>query len=178
MRGTVVDGVGAPIAGAVVSAQAASAIAPRAPSSEVVTDPAGTFELAGVPTGPVDIVARHPDFADGRVRLAPSAEEDVAPLRITLARGGRLEGVVRTVAGTPPPLSFVRLETLGLVGVPLPSPDMVSTLRDGSFAFDHVPPGRSRLVLMTGRDGRFTRSEQKEIDVREGATTTVQFVSP
>jgi hypothetical protein len=138
----------------------------------------GAFDLAGVSPGMVEITVRHPDYAEAVAGLAVQVGQEAAPLRITLARGGRLEGLVRTAAGTSPPMSFVRLEALGLLGVVGPTPDMVSTLRDGSFTFDHVRPGRARVVLMTGKDGRFTRSEAREVQVREGTTTTVQFVSP
>jgi protocatechuate 3,4-dioxygenase beta subunit len=178
VHGTVTDATGSPIGGAVVSARAAGAIPFAAPADEVVTDASGAFDLAGVSPGMVEITVRHPDYADGVTGLAVQSGQEAAPLRITLARGGRLEGLVRSAAGASPPMSFVRLEALGLLGVVSPTPDMVSTLRDGSFTFDHVRPGRARVVLMTGRDGRFTRSEAREIQVREGATTTVQFVSP
>jgi hypothetical protein len=178
VHGTVTDSTGSPIGGAVVSARAAGAIPFAAPADEVVTDAAGAFDLAGVSPGMVEITVRHPDYADGVTGLAVQSGQEAAPLRITLARGGRLEGLVRTTAGTSPPMSFVRLEALGMFGAVSPTPDMVSTLRDGSFAFDHVRPGRARVVLMTGRDGRFSRSEAREVEVREGATTSVQFVSP
>jgi hypothetical protein len=178
VHGTVSDATGSPIGGAVVSARAAAAIPFAAPADEVVTNAVGAFDLAGVSPGMVEITVRHPDYAEAVAGLAVQVGQEAAPLRITLARGGRLEGLVRTAAGTSPPMSFVRLEALGLLGVVGPTPDMVSTLRDGSFTFDHVRPGRARVVLMTGKDGRFTRSEAREVQVREGTTTTVQFVSP
>jgi carboxypeptidase family protein len=179
LRGTVVDAHGAPVGGAVVWAQPPEALAFGLPVEEAVTDPAGRFELRGVTTGTVAVTARHPDYAEGTARVQVAAEPAASPLQIMLWRGGRLQGLVRTPSGAPPSMSFLRLEPLGPAGgVSIPTPEMVSTLRDGSFAFEHVAAGRSRIVLMTGRDGRFTRSEVKEIEVREGATTSLEFVTP
>jgi hypothetical protein len=54
----------------------------------------------------------------------------------------------------------------------------LSTSPDGTFVAEHVPPGRVMVTLM-GRQGggRYLSRQSKEVDVREGETATVEFLS-
>ncbi len=143
------------------------------------TDGQGAFEVRGLPTGKVDLTAAHPSYAEGYV-----AGVDVDPTKppvetkIVLAAGGRIEGTAHKRDGGPIVGAGIRVRPV------LPedrdilwSSGMTPVAADGTFAIDHVRAGHVVVGLMAGSEGRYQSVQTLEIDVREGETTPVEFVS-
>ena len=53
---------------------------------------------------------------------------------------------------------------------------MTSTRGDGTFAFEHVPAGRGRVGMTAPATGAYVTSQEQDVDVRQGETSTVDFV--
>ena len=91
VQGVVVDAEGNGIPGATVSAERDANR--RRGQVETQTGSTGAFELQGVPVGPVYVSARHPAYAAApAVATTVDPDKEPVPVRIVLARGGRLEG--------------------------------------------------------------------------------------
>jgi hypothetical protein len=177
VRGVVLDTAGAPVAGA-------NALVERASRDwsgrgrEATTDPGGAFEVRGVEAGMVEVVVNHPSYAQGRssaVEVDPT--RGPAELRVVLSQGGRIEGRVLRRDGT-------GVQAMLNASAASPGGRRVSwslsstnTAPDGSFVMEHVPAGRLSLVVMTGSGGAMESRHVREVEVREGETTTVEFVS-
>jgi uncharacterized GH25 family protein len=177
VRGTVVSTEGSPIPGATVSA--------RTPSLEdygekqAQTDGQGAFEVRGLPAGKVDLGASHPSFADGYV-----AGVDVDPAKpptetkIVLGAGGRIDGTARKRDGSPMAGVSVRVQPVLPEGrTILWGTGMTPVGADGSFVVEHVPAGHVQVGLMPGSTGRYQSVQTLEAEVREGETTSVDFVT-
>jgi hypothetical protein len=170
-RGIVVSSDGTGVPGASVHARTS----PVADSGRYTTetDGQGAFELRGLPTGKVDLVTRHPSFADG---YAGGVDVDPSKLpaetRIVLSRGGRIEGTARKRDATPVSGASVLVRS-----EPAWSSDLAPIAPDGSFAVDRVPAGHVAVLLMAGAVGGYLSLQRTEADVREGETTRVDFIS-
>ena len=174
--GTVMDVQGAPIPGATVSV--------RGPGEDwdltgaepqAISDASGAFEVRGVPAGTAIAVARHAEYAEARsaaFEVDPAREP--AEVRIVLLRGGRIEGTASTRDGGPITGSSVRV--FPAVGPWDLQMDPVLLRPDGSFTVERVPPGRMQVTLMQAGGGRFTSRETREVEVRDGETSLVEFV--
>jgi hypothetical protein len=138
LRGRVVDGdTGAPVTPfTVVVRQRMSAGAPL--RTVAVLDPAGRFEIDGLPEGAAWVVAVAPGHAPSaplEVTL-PSADAPVAEVELALGAGGACEGLVRS-----------RGSGAALAGV------AVAVEPDPAAAPAALP---LRLEAVTGPDGRFS----------------------
>jgi hypothetical protein len=176
VRGTVVDAAGGGILGAtVIVAKAGWSQA----NSNAVTDANGTFELSGLAGGALELTASHPDYAAGRATgIEIDPEQGPAEARIILTAGGRVEGSLRKRDGTPVPKSMVAIVPLPPGGGFTYSPDMMHPMRDdGSFASEHLTPGRYKVMVMAGNRSLYTNAQERDVDVREGETTAVEFVT-
>jgi hypothetical protein len=179
VKGDVVDTSGSSIAGASVTVQRRSQqrfVQSDFGGLQAESDMGGAFEIHGVPAGTVNVTARHPSFAEGaaaRVEIDPA--KGPAEVRIVLSPGGRIEGAVRKRDGTG--LSGIVMELMPRDESGL-SPDrtMAVTHGDGSFAFEHVPTGRGRVSLISVSAGQHAKTQEKQVDVREGETSTLDFV--
>jgi beta-lactamase regulating signal transducer with metallopeptidase domain len=172
VRGSVVDATGAAIAGALVSLDDSRSVFRRVrfggsgEEREAWSDADGRFELRGLPYGAVPLKATHPRFApSANVEIQVPTGTDAAEVRFTLLAGGRIEGTAVARDGQP------------FAGFVLTFPSFVqSPVRaDGTFALDHMATGRRTVHLMAGSAGTFDGVLSKEIDVRDGETTTVDF---
>src|SRR5439155_9322010 len=67
IRGTVVDSANTPVPGATVRARGLGTEFNFDGGPHAQSDPAGAFELRGIPVGAVEVSASHPSYADGRV---------------------------------------------------------------------------------------------------------------
>jgi protocatechuate 3,4-dioxygenase beta subunit len=183
VQGVVVDAEGNGIPGAVVRAERDA----RRRTGQLHTQSGsnGGFELRGVPIGPVYLSAAHPAYAAGRdVAVTVQSDPEPVPVRLVLVRGGRLEGRAQHRDGRPfagGRISHYSLEAAGggmgwetaAIGV------------DGSFALDHVTPGRIVVSLMAftpaslgvvGSSANILESvASREVEVREGETTSVDL---
>ena len=178
VRGTVVDAAGEPVAGASVRVETGT---PRALDSIAQTDGRGAFEIAGVPPGQFHVAARHPAFAPGRAPAEIESETDTVDVRVVLPRGGRVEGVVRRRDGEP----FAGGQVIVLAG---PAPlgwnaggSRVTVADDGSFALEHAPAGRARVLLLMPATTTGVPAHQsilqREVDVLDGETTRLDITT-
>lgn len=175
VRGLVVDTAGAPIAGANIVLEGASR--DFAGRREAGTDHGGAFEVRGVQTGMVEAVAYHPSYAEGRsTPVEVDSARGPAEVRIVLSQGGRIEGRVIRRDGTGVQ-TLVTASAAGPGGRRGFSRSPTNTAPDGTFVMDHVPPGRVFVMVMAGSAGMMESSHSREVEVREGETTSVEFVS-
>jgi Carboxypeptidase regulatory-like domain len=176
VRGSVVDATGPAVSGATVLVRGLSDSPSFDEGARATTDTSGLFEVHGVSPGPARATASHPDYADG---MASPIDVDPAKgpseVRIVLSRGGRIEGTVRKRDGTPLGRQVVRLSGQAYEAS---SGDrlVTSTRADGSFAFDHVRPGRTRVMLMAGDASHLQSVQGRDVDVVEGDTAMTEFV--
>jgi protocatechuate 3,4-dioxygenase beta subunit len=178
VRGTVVDTGGTPLPGAsvVVRGPGRDFLAGR-DAREALTDSSGAFELRGVAAGAGEAVATHPNYAEGRVGIEVDPAKGPTEARIVLTQGGRVEGLVRRRDGSAVAGAYVQVTPTGRSGGFILNPSMIPVGADGSFVVDHLPAGRTAVLLMNRSGDRFTSGQSKEVDVREGQTTTVEFQS-
>jgi protocatechuate 3,4-dioxygenase beta subunit len=176
VRGSVVDTAGAPVPAAVVTAQGTGRTFGFGPagSPEAVTDARGLFEMRGVPTGALQLIARHPSFAEGRASVDVDPAKDPPEVRIAMLQGGRIEGRARRRDGT---------AVTGAVnvfsrrsGTNFSPTSMTPISPDGTFVVEHVAAGTVNVVLMEGSGGQLTSTKEREVDLLEGQTATVEFV--
>jgi hypothetical protein len=144
--------------------------------AQAQTDPTGSFELRGVPAGAGEAVASHPSFADGRVGIDVDPAKGPTEARIVVTQGGRVEGFVRRRDGSAVAGAYVQVSPVAR-GMLVTPPAMIPVGADGSFVVEHVPAGRTMVMLMNRSGDRFASGQSKEIDVREGQVTTVEFQS-
>ncbi len=176
LRGLVVETGGAAVPGATVTALNATSSSDRT-SSQAMTDGTGTFEINGLAGDAVDLIATHPDYAEGRassVSLDPAKRPSEA--RIVLSRGGRIEGYVRRSDGAAVS-AIVRLT----VGDDDPfatdggDPQMAPVSERGFFVLDNVTAGTARVAVMATLQGSFA-PQVKRVLLREGETARLEFV--
>ena len=180
VKGTVADAAGAPVAGAVISVRGPGrdygsiGVGPQG-----VSDPAGAFEVTGVPAGTVEVSAAHPNYAEGRVSgIEVDPAKGAAQARIVLAQGGRIEGVVRRRDGTAIGGAYVSIMAQRRGGgSSYGGPGILVTTADGGFVAEHVPAGRTTVTLMIRSGSSYTSAQGTDVDVREGETTPVELRS-
>ena len=165
IRGAVIDADGNSVAGASLSA------APGPLMSGVTSDATGKFELRGLEAGVIDVRASHPDFADAVARdVELESESDPVAIRLTLTRGGRLEGVVRERSGVGIPGRVVQLTRRST----RPS----STTDDaGTFFFERLSPGSYRVQLRSADGGMSATLQEQEVEIVEETTSHIVFES-
>lgn len=176
VRGFVADAAGSPVAGATVTLDDPSLEWTGA--LETSTDPAGAFEIRGVPAGTKTVAASHPDYAGATATVNVDPAAGPGETRLTLTRGGRIEGLVRGrggagVAGwqvSAAPLAGPR-RLYGLVR------SSVQTQADGSFVLDHVRAGPTQVTLYSMKGtGRFTGTIRRVVEVQESETPPAHLI--
>ncbi|HET7754898.1 MAG TPA: carboxypeptidase regulatory-like domain-containing protein [Anaeromyxobacteraceae bacterium] len=136
-----------------------------------VVDPAGRFDLDGLPSGPASVVVAAP----GRAPSAPIAvtipEPGAEPARIevVLSAGGTVQGRVRT-RGSGAPIAEAEIAVEGQLDVgasALPVRSLARTDAEGRFSISGLPD-RPLSLLVAARDhhGRVLSG----VHVREGET--------
>ena len=181
IRGTVVDGASAPVPGATVRVRGPGMEFDFGSGPRAVSDPMGAFELHGVRLGTAELWASHPNYADGRVSgIEVDPAKGAAEARIVLLQGGRVEGWVGRRDGTPVAGVYVRVTPQRAGGGPIFSaegPGFVTSNADGTFVVEHLPPGRASVNLMARSGNHFLGAQSKEVDLRDGESTPVEFRS-
>lgn len=189
LSGTVVDGADRPVAGAVVrvgafdlaTVETTDGLATDAPPATfVATDERGAFRCDALPAGraPVRVLMRGRPAWDGDAEIPEGGE---ARLRVVLARGARVTGVVRDADGALAARQQVRIGDYGRPG----DSAAVEAFSDaeGRFACDGVPPGTTTLRAGGGRAGAATlalelaEGEERAIEVRLSHATRVHGVA-
>jgi protocatechuate 3,4-dioxygenase beta subunit len=178
VRGTVTDAAGDPVVGATVKAYGtAQDVMEWRDQLQALSEGSGAFEIKGVPEGKRQIVATHPDFATADTMVDVASAKGPTETRLVMTQGGRIEGVARKRDGSPLAglsiLSFSPAKRGG--GGSRPSN---VTAADGTFTVEHVPAGLTSISLMASAgQGRMESMMSKQVEVREGETTSVDFTS-
>jgi protocatechuate 3,4-dioxygenase beta subunit len=125
VRGTVVDGDGQPVSGAVLSVEGVPWTVPGATS-----DDSGAFRLALVPREAGSLVAAARGYRSARVALGAREADAELVVRVQLGAAASVEGVVRDADGAP-----VRAQVVACEGQPIEA--RIESSEDGSF---ELPP--------------------------------------
>jgi hypothetical protein len=150
VRGRVVDaGTGQPVQNVSVG------VAPqegRIAIASSMVDASGSFDLAAVPPGRYDLVARTTTAVrlSGTVRIDVS-DRNLENVTISMTPGTTVRGRVTFTgvpAGTPPPASFVQLNRM-----PNYTGYSVALQADGTFTMENVETGEYRTRIAAGRRG-------------------------
>jgi hypothetical protein len=176
VRGTVVVGGGGGVGGANVWVRPSdSEWRPRPDGLMTTTGPSGAFEIKGVPAGSAGVLALHPRHAAANASVQVDPAKGPAEARLVLGEGGRIEGWARRRDGTALRGRVVvnSAQFLGGRG----RPEMVPVQANGSFVVEHVTPGTVQVTLLVGASAAPARSLSKEVEVREGETSTVDLSS-
>lgn len=183
VRGIIVDGDGRGIEGASVSIETDPSRLSDDFSAR--TDPAGAFEVRGVPVGRVLLRASHPSFAPAvvpEVLVEPGTERE--PVRVTLSRGSRVEGRVSHRDGRP--FTVGRVIVQGSAAAALyDEPRPLVPDESGAFVVEHLSAGPARVHVLAftpqrappGKGPVTTLSPigTAAADLREGETTRVEI---
>lgn len=135
------------------------------------TDTSGRFVASPVTPGRVMALVRHPDFVEAvsaPVTLGPGAE---ASVKVTLLRGGSLEGRVKDVRDQP--VEGAEVEVLAEHGT---FERATVTASDGSFAFSALP---TDVVVSVRRAENPTRvAKRVSLHIAEEKRETLEIVLP
>ncbi|HYP90322.1 MAG TPA: carboxypeptidase regulatory-like domain-containing protein, partial [Polyangiaceae bacterium] len=166
-----------PIPGSNAALQASaveSALEPPDPEAEIlpwISDSGGRFRATPVTPGVVRALVRHPDFVEAisdAVTLAPGGEANV---RLTLLRGGSLEG--RLKDDRDQPVEGAEIEVLAEHGT---FQRATVTAADGTFAFSALP---REVVINVRRAENPTRvAKRVPLSVEEGQRQTLEISLP
>jgi hypothetical protein len=182
VRGFVVDGSGLPVSGAkvLVLGPGRDSMSFLDDANSALSDNEGFFEIQGLPDGPVDTVARHPLYAEGRASgLNVDSRSGPAEARIVLTQGGRLEGLVRL--RDPEALANVSINVVpgGMGEMGWADRKSANPGSDGYFYFEALPAGTATVMLMrserTGTTLASIGSTRKTVEIREGETSQIEF---
>jgi hypothetical protein len=136
--------------------------------SATVLDASGRFEVAGLPPGPVVLVASSPGLTPSEeVEVTVPAHPGVAEVEIRMSEGGRVAGrVLDRVSGEPIAGARVSLEG-DAGGAPSVLDAGVSAFsgRDGAFQLVGLPPRTASLLVSA--DGHHARIVGG-VEVRDG----------
>lgn len=144
---------------------------PLAELTPWVSNRGGLFTARPVTPGRVRAIVRHPDYVEGASELVTVAPGGEAQVKITLLRGGSLEG--RVVDERAQPMAGVEVQ--------LSSPratrtESATTASDGTFAFAAVP---AEITLSLARPEDPARVVfRKTLNVNEGAREKIEIVLP
>ncbi|MFT7670617.1 MAG: hypothetical protein ACI8X5_003328 [Planctomycetota bacterium] len=182
---TVVDAVGAPIAGATVSTRSAPpAVAGsdifslRARTAAGRTNFAGMYEIEDIPFGEIRVLAEAENLAPAiSAPVVLSEEQPHASVQVQVSVGGRVVGQLSDIHGQPAKWIDLSIHPgrEDRASAPLRI-QQVATERDGSFQFERLPPGKWKLYTRA-KDQDLARvpAQQVEVEVREGETTVARF---
>jgi hypothetical protein len=171
IRGTVA-GAGGPVQGATVFARSGGEWRPTHGTRSAVTGPGGGFEIRGMPAGSAWLEATHPRHTPGRARVEVDPAGGPAEVGLVLGDGGRIEGRARRREGMP---LRGRVEVSPRSG-PGADPLTAVVRADGSYTVEHVPPGKVEVTLFTEDAPSPAGSANREAQVGEGETVTVDLV--
>jgi protocatechuate 3,4-dioxygenase beta subunit len=177
VRGTVVDAGGTPVPGANITVRGQSQAFGAGAGGETVSDGAGAFEIRGVASGTIDVLGKHPSYADAHVSVDVDPARGPAEARLVMSPGGRVEGSVRRRDGSGVAGVMVQVTSLQGGGVSFPGQEVKTTSSDGTFAVDHMPAGRVDVTLLVGTAGQYQAGSTKQVNVVEGETAVADFVT-
>jgi protocatechuate 3,4-dioxygenase beta subunit len=136
-----------------------------------ITSAGGHFRAAPVTPGRVRALVRHPDFVEGvseAVLLLPGGE---ATVKVTLLRGGSLEGRVKDERDNP--VAGAEIEVVAERGT---FQRATLTASDGSFAFSALP--REVTVNVRRAENPTRIAKRIPLTVEEGRKETLEITLP
>ncbi|MFA6244682.1 MAG: sigma-70 family RNA polymerase sigma factor, partial [Candidatus Hydrogenedentales bacterium] len=185
LDGVVVDTTGAPIPGAAIllgEVPCQYTVSPGSKAEKVAKDAVaksaqdGSFSVTDLSPGPHVFGVYCAGYAAGSARVVVSSGSPQPPVRVVLAKGGVLRGVVR-LGGSPHEGVFV-LAVAAAGGAS--ASDEVVTAADGTFELTNVQPGevevRAKLVVWPTDFGG--RSLSQAATVSDGHVTAVDIDFP
>ena len=184
IRGVVIDGEGRGVEGASIYVEED----PARPGDVVAgtTDAAGAFEIRRVAARRVLLRVAHAAFAPAVVPevVADPGSAAREPLRITLLRGARIEGVVCHRDGRPFTAGRVVVQGPGAAAAYAP-PEPVTPDERGGFSVEHLSPGTAHVYVLAFTPGRGPRRAAAlptlspigtaSVQLRDGETTTTEI---
>nr|MBA3538584.1 carboxypeptidase regulatory-like domain-containing protein [Deltaproteobacteria bacterium] len=185
LTGKVIDGKGAPVAGAKVRVaemlfsldgadEQMQNIEQQQGIRSGVTDQAGDFTIIGVPAKATNVAADHPERGRSSAVAVPASVEDPAPITLTLRGYGSLAGKV-TMKGAPQ--SGVTISVAAKAGGAQAT--FAQTDGEGNFAVAKVPEGKTVISAMQQKSmGMSFKSTSAEVTVVAGKQTTVTIDIP
>jgi uncharacterized GH25 family protein len=184
LAGKVVDGKGAPVAGARVrvgktifteggKAGGDDANLDQLMGHRVATTGAdGGFAIVGIAKGQASVVAEHADFGRSDAIKIPAGDSDPPELKLVLHGFGSIAGVV-TSKGQP--LAAMVMATPKTGGAQFVS---VQSGADGAFVIDKVAEGSHRLSATRMGNMSMQSSDSVEVQVKAGERVTANLVIP
>jgi hypothetical protein len=184
IKGVVVDDQGRGVEGASIYVEAD----PARPVDVVAgtTDAAGSFEIPRIAARRVLLRVAHAAFAPAFVPelvVAPGAAAR-EPLRITLLRGARMEGVIHHRDGRPFTAGRVVVQSSGAAAAYAP-PEPVTPDEGGGFSVEHLSPGTAQVYALAFTPGRGPRRAAAlptlspigtaSVHLRDGETTALEI---
>ncbi|NRA96843.1 MAG: carboxypeptidase regulatory-like domain-containing protein [Planctomycetes bacterium] len=150
-------------------------------SRRAMTDRQGRFSFDNVLGGKYRVSATHGDYADmesPEVEIADSGSVEVGPF--SMARGGVIEGFVKTASGDPDPRAQVMVSSVGGSGAPTGRSQATDT--EGFYRVKGLLPGTYR-VIAAQREGTFrldilldpSKSGARTVTIADGETVRVDF---
>ena len=168
IRGQVVDGAGAPIAGAGIEIQPWPSVDWSLSSlgyfAHLLSGQDGSFSIPGLlPGGAYRLAARRRGYGLGKVEVRTLPAGRPTPARIVLGSGATVTGRVVDESGNP-------VSGAGIILLNMEIPDPASILQgasedNGAFAIPHLTPGS--FHLFAGREG-YASALRSGIVVPEG----------
>ncbi|MBI5070451.1 MAG: carboxypeptidase regulatory-like domain-containing protein [Deltaproteobacteria bacterium] len=181
VQGTVRDGAGRPVAGALVRAGRGSEEAPGA-RAEARTDEAGRYHLDGLDAGSVELTAARDGAAAGAAASVEVAPGGLVTTDLVLPEGGRLEGTVtrsdRGAAGRARVVLFPRGSHAPAASAAVDAGGSYAlALAAGEYRALALPEGAAPAGAATGLPVRVAPGETARLDLvlraPEGAATVV-----
>ncbi|MAB88274.1 MAG: hypothetical protein CMJ90_02300 [Planctomycetes bacterium] len=195
VSGTLIGTDGAPVTGAEVSlipgrnnnlppnpfTDAISKQLKSRGSRRAMTEIDGRFHLDNVLGGKYHVSATHEDYAameSPEIEVGDTGHVEVGPF--SMARGGVIEGLIRTASGDPDPRAQVMVSPLG--GGAMQAGRSKATDTEGFYRVKGLLPGTYRVVPAQ-REGTFrldilldpTKSGARTVTIADGQTIRVDF---
>jgi hypothetical protein len=136
-----------------------------------ITDAGGRFTAAPVTPGRVRALVRHPDFVEGVSDAVTLPAGGEASVKVTLLRGGSLEGRLRDERDNP--VEGAEIEVLAERGT---FQRATVTASDGSFAFTALP--REVIVNVRRAENPTRVAKRIPLTVEEGKKQTLDITLP
>ena len=172
--GTVVDAKGKPVAGALLYLGEAPPDWLQEKFAIARSDAAGSFHLDTVKSSGAEISASHPISGQGSIAVAGSKTRGT--VRIVLAPGGTLEGVI-VVNGAPLGNAYVELKSASSPASNSGWPRSTNTEHGGRYRFASLPAGEYEVSVnpTIAAPSWLGCKAMKPATIRDGKTTNLDF---
>jgi hypothetical protein len=123
----------------------------------------GSFTLDGIPGGDIVLMVGAREHAYRELRVV--VDEKVPPQEVALSTGATIAGIVTTTSGVP---------VKGRVHLDGPGPGHLGEMNEaGQFSFNHMPPGRYRVLADTSAGSASHEFVLGQDEVKDGISLIV-----